>query len=88
MARDEGSDGFIWFLVGVAVGASIALLYAPQSGHETRRLLKRRAEEGKEKITETSRDVYDRGREMFEKGKEIADEAAEIFERGRKLVRG
>ena len=88
MAADDGTDGLIWFLVGAAVGASIALLYAPQSGRHTRQLLRRKAEEGRDKITESSRDVYEKSREVFEKGKEIADEAADLFERGRKLVRG
>jgi gas vesicle protein len=88
MAREDGTDGLVWFLVGAAVGASIALLYAPQSGRHTRQMIRRKAEEGRDKLSESSREAYEKGREMFEKGKEIADEAAELFERGRKLVRG
>jgi gas vesicle protein len=75
-------------LLGAAVGAGIALLYAPQSGKDTRRLIAKKAEEGAEAITESGKDVLDRGRELFERAREVADEAAETFDRARRLVRG
>jgi gas vesicle protein len=77
-----------WFLIGVAVGASVALLYAPKSGKETRDYIARKTREGRDLVTETSRDIYEKGTDLYERGREIADEAAEIFERGRKLARG
>ena len=48
------------FAVGALVGAGIALLYAPQSGQETRDLLARRANELKDKAG----DVLDDAKEM------------------------
>ena len=83
--RDNGA---LWFLVGVAVGGAIALLYAPQSGKETRQILGRKTDESREKIEETSREILEKGREMYEKGREMAEEAANMVERGRKLVHG
>lgn len=88
MAREDNGSGLVWFFLGVAVGATIAILYAPQSGKATREYIGRKTEEGKEFITDTARDTYEKGRELFERGREIAEEAAEIFERGRKLVHG
>ena len=41
------------FAVGALVGAGIALLYAPQSGRETRELLARKTRELKEKAGDT-----------------------------------
>lgn len=49
MARDErevivveqGGGGLKWLLLGAAVGAGLALLFAPKSGRETRRGLAR-----------------------------------------------
>lgn len=78
----------VWFLAGAAVGAAVALLFAPQSGRETRQLIARRAGEGREALTEKSHEIADKGRELYDKGKKIADEAAELFDRGRKLVNG
>jgi gas vesicle protein len=82
----EDNGKFVWFIAGAAIGASIALLYAPQSGNETRRLIKRRARKHGEQLADTGRDLADRGRELFEKGRGLADDAAELFERGRKMV--
>jgi gas vesicle protein len=82
------NNGALWFLVGVAVGGAIALLYAPQSGKETRDMLGRKTDEGRELFEERSREFLERGREMYEKGRELAEEAADMVERGRKLVRG
>lgn len=80
MARDN-SDNAVWFLAGAAVGAALGLLFAPQSGEETRRLIARKASDG-------GRELRDRGRELYDKGREFADEAAELFERGKNLVQG
>ncbi len=79
---------FVWFVAGAAIGATIALLYAPQSGKETRRVIKKRTREGRETLSEASRDLVDKGRELYEKGLRVADEAAEMIERGRRLVEG
>jgi len=88
MASQESGTSIAWFLVGSAVGAAVALLYAPQSGKDTRRLIAKKTEEGREVLVDSSKEVLDRGKELFDKGRELADEAADIFERGRKLVRG
>jgi len=88
MARENNTISLGWFLVGAAVGASIALLYAPQSGKDTRRLIAKKGEQSKDAIMDSSKEVLDRGKELFDRGRELADEAADIFERGRKLVRG
>ena len=88
MANQESGTSIAWFLVGSAVGAAVALLYAPQSGKDTRRLIAKKTEEGREVLVDSSKEVLDRGKELFDKGSEPADEAADIFERGRKLVRG
>lgn len=45
MHQDEGGSGrsfAVGLLLGALVGAGVALLFAPQSGEETRRLIRRR----------------------------------------------
>lgn len=87
MAQNTGGS-LVWFIAGAAVGASVALLFAPQSGKETRKLIKRKTREGRELISEHAGDFIDKGRDLYEKGLRVADEAAEMIERGRRLVEG
>jgi gas vesicle protein len=75
-------------VAGAALGAAVALLYAPQSGKDTRRLIAKKTEESREVLMDSGKEALDRGRELFDRGREFADEAADMFERGRKLVRG
>ena len=88
MASEDVGVSLGWFLVGVAVGGSIALLYAPRSGKDTRRLIAKKTEEGRDALADTGKEVLERGREMYEKAREVADEAADTFDRARRLVRG
>jgi len=77
-----------WFVAGTVVGMTAAILLAPQSGRETRKFISDKTQQGKEAVTGTGRDVYDRSKDMIEKGRQLVEDAAELFERGRKLVRG
>ena len=86
--ENDYSGKLTWFLTGAAIGAVVALLYAPASGKDTRKLLAKTGERGKEAIEDTSRDIADAGRDMFERGRKLVDDAADLFERGRKMVRG
>ena len=87
-AENDNTGKLIWFVAGAAIGASIALLYAPSSGEELRRKIGQTTDEGRNALIDTGKEFMDRGREMYEKGRKIADEAADVFERGRKLVQG
>jgi gas vesicle protein len=85
---NEDSGKLLWFVAGAAVGASIALLFAPASGKVARRYLSKKTGEGREALTDTGKEIVDKGRELYDKGRKLADEAADMFERGRKLVEG
>jgi len=87
MAQDN-TGRMVWFVAGAAIGATIALLYAPQPGHHTRRIIGKKARRVGETVADTGRDLADKGRDLYEKGRRVADDAAEMFERGRKLVEG
>ena len=86
MADESDSSGLVWFFAGAAIGAAIAILYAPQSGEETRRKLVEKTGEGRQSLQESSREMLERGKEMYERGRKLADDAADLFEKGRKLV--
>jgi gas vesicle protein len=87
MAQDNGSH-LVWFTAGAAIGATIALLYAPQTGKETRRYLGKKSRQGREAIADAGGDLADKGKELFEKGRRMADDAADLFERGRRIIEG
>jgi len=84
----DNTSKLVWFLAGAALGAAIAILYAPATGAETRRRIADKTQEGRQTLVESGRELIERGRDLYEKGRQIADEAAELFERGRKLVHG
>jgi len=88
MAQEDTGSSIVWFVAGAAVGAAIALLFAPASGRHTRKLIARKADEGREALAEQGRAAVERTRELYEKGRKVADDAAEMFERGRKLAEG
>ena len=88
MARHDAADNVMWFTIGALFGAGIALLYAPASGEETRKKMKKQVNKSKEAIAERGHELMDRGRHLYEKGRKMADEASEMFEQGRKIVGG
>ena len=84
MAPDNSK--VIWFTAGVALGATISLLFAPASGEETRRMIRDKANVGRGKLADKGKDLMDTGRNLYDKGRQIADEAADLFDRGRRMV--
>ena len=85
MARDDsGAAGtvIVAFVLGAITGAAVALLVAPATGEETRRMLAEKAREGREKAGQAAqkgRELWDRQRETlstaFERGKEAYEQA-------------
>ncbi len=57
-SRDDFGSFVIGFVVGGLTGAVLALLFAPQSGDETRAVIKEKAIELKEKTSETVSEAY------------------------------
>jgi gas vesicle protein len=86
MAKDETGSSIAWFIAGAAAGAALALLYAPKTGKDTRRLLHRTTREGRDAVESSGKELMDRGKDLYDRGRKIADDAADLFERGRKLV--
>lgn len=88
MQERDNTSGALWFIAGVAIGSTIALLYAPASGEHTRRKIAHKARSGRERLEAQGREMMDKGRELYDRGREIADEAADLFDRGRSLMKG
>ena len=64
------------FVAGAAVGAAVALLFAPATGEETREYLGQRAREGRDRATDAAR----QGREMLNRQR---DNISSAFDRVR-----
>jgi gas vesicle protein len=79
MANDQDTSAgslLLAFVAGAAVGAAVALLFAPASGEETREYLGQRAREGRDRAAEAAR----QGREVLNRQR---DNLATAFERVR-----
>ena len=84
----EGVSRLAWFLTGVVIGATVAVLYAPKSGKDTRQFISQKTQQGKDAVTETGKDVVEASKEMYDRGRKLVEDAADLFDRGRKLVKG
>ena len=59
----DSSSRLVWFLSGAAIGAAVALLYAPKPGKETRREIGKRTEAGREALAGSGKEIFDQGKE-------------------------
>jgi len=91
MAKCSVGTAIGCFFTGVGIGAVVALLVAPKSGKETRRLIAKKAEEGKDYVTSKGREFREQAEEFVEKGKELVskekERLAEVFEAGKEAAR-
>ena len=71
-----GGSMLMAFILGAAAGAAVALLFAPASGEDTRRVMNERTREGRERVLEALR----QGRGILNQRREHLVTA---FERGR-----
>ena len=74
--NDNGAGVLLAFIAGAAVGAAVALLFAPATGEETREFLGERAREGRERAADAAR----QGRELLNKQR---DNITNAFDRAR-----
>lgn len=89
------SDGIASFLVGVAVGVGLGLLFAPKSGEETREIIRKKADEGSEYLKKQTADLRDtataRANDLVDKGMDALhrqrDNLNDAIEAGRQAYR-
>jgi len=74
--KDDGSGSasvIVAFVLGALTGAAVALLVAPASGEEVRRVIGDKARDGREKASEAAR----QGREFLNRQRETLTTAVE-----------
>lgn len=75
--RESGGSGFaIGLLLGLLAGAALAIVSAPQSGEDTRDLLKAKARETADRARDTADDL----------SATLTGTTTELIERGRSIV--
>ena len=86
MADNVGSK-ISYFLVGLGVGALVGVLFAPKSGEETRDILSKKADEGRDYAQKKARELRERADELIERGRDVAsrkkDSVSAAVEAGR-----
>jgi gas vesicle protein len=72
MSEGSGtSDKALYFVLGAFIGAATALLLAPRSGEETRRLIAAKAREGADLMASRTRNVAEKTSSYIDRGKEL-----------------
>ena len=91
MSDRNGSSGVLWFLAGLGIGAVVGILYAPQSGNETREILMSKAEEGRDFVKKRAREAREQAEQWAARGKEVInaqkDQLRSAVEAGRQAYR-
>jgi len=59
------------FVFGAAVGAVTGLLFAQQSGRETRQMIRRSTEDGRDYLENVAEEIAEKGQEVYERGREM-----------------
>jgi gas vesicle protein len=80
-----------YFVAGLGIGAAVALLFAPQSGEETRKQIAEKAQDGKEFVTAKGREIRKQAEEFVDQGKDLVNKQkarlADVLESGKQSVR-
>ena len=92
MTEQSGTgEKALYFVLGACIGAVTALLLAPHSGEETRRMIAARAREGADYLATRSRDVADKTTGYIDRGKDILqqqrDQLSAALEAGKQAYR-
>ena len=70
-------ERFLWFLVGIGLGTLAGVLYAPQSGDETREAIRSKAQEGRDFMAERAQRAREQANEWVDRGREVMGEQKE-----------
>ena len=67
---EDSGNRLPFFFLGLGVGVAVGLLFAPQSGEETRDLLKTRADDAKERLRRKTQDLRETAEEALARSRD------------------
>jgi gas vesicle protein len=80
-----------YFIAGMGIGAAVALLFAPQSGEETRKQIADRAQDGKDYVASKGREIRKQAEDLVDQGKDLVSKQkarlADVLESGKQAAR-
>ena len=87
----SAAEKVLYLMLGAMIGAATALLLAPRSGIETRKLLVSKAREGADIVTSSTKAVAGKTSDYVERGKELLqqqrDQLSAAIEAGKQAYR-
>ena len=75
--RSTVSTALTFLLIGLGVGALVTLLFAPKSGRQMRRLLRRKYEDAVEGVGEQADELWERGSDWVAAARDTARDKVE-----------
>jgi gas vesicle protein len=92
MSEETGTaEKALFFVLGAFIGAATALLLAPRSGEETRKLIASKARESAEYMASRTRNAAEKASSYVDKGKEVLqqqrDQLSAALEAGKQAYR-
>ncbi len=82
---------FTYFVLGFGIGVAVGILFAPQSGEETRELIRSKAGEGKDYLKRRGEALYESASDLVDKGKSAVsrqrDQLSAAVEAGKQAYR-
>ena len=80
-----------YFVAGLGIGAAIAILFAPQSGEETRKQIAEKAQEGKDYVDSKGHEIRKQAEDLVDQGKDLVTKQkarlADVLESGKQAAR-
>ena len=76
MVNHDTRDSFL-FIAGLGIGAGATWFFGTRSGRKAQKKLVRLAEDGRDRIAESSREFLDKGKDLAERSLEIAGETSQ-----------
>ena len=77
MSDNDGGSKVAFFLAGAGIGAILALLFAPKTGRETRDYIVQRANEGRDRVAEKSKEYRQRAEGYVDKARDTVTKQKE-----------
>jgi gas vesicle protein len=92
MSNNSNNALGVWaaFVIGVAAGATVALIYAPQSGEKTRRQLRHNLEDAGDYLKDAADTLGDHAEKYVKRGKgmveDVVDSASNSVSAAKKVI--